>query len=154
MGCRGLRHALADPVLPGADGHAAQDRAVEKPDPWLPNYHFDVAVVELLRLGGPVRHGRLWRSFAYAGIATVLCILIGYPLAYYLAFRAGKWRSCLLGLVMIPFFTSFLIRTISWRTILGEPGPGDLVRGHAPPDGGPPTLHITSTARSSTRPKR
>ncbi|WP_426572678.1 ABC transporter permease [Aquihabitans sp. McL0605] len=65
----------------------------------------------------------LIRSFAYAGIATVLCIIIGYPLAYFLAFRAGRWRAALLGMVMIPFFISFLIRTIAWQTILGQQGP-------------------------------
>src|ERR1700712_5433265 len=65
----------------------------------------------------------LIRSFAYAGIATLLCIAIGYPLAYFPAFRAGRWRAALLGMVMIPFFISFLIRTIAWQTILGQQGP-------------------------------
>jgi spermidine/putrescine transport system permease protein len=93
-----------------------------KPDPWLPNYTFAwrwANFSDSVDRFGP----GLWRSFAYAGFATVLCILIGYPLAYYLAFRAGKWRSVLLGLVMVPFFTSFLIRTIAWRTILAKEGP-------------------------------
>jgi spermidine/putrescine transport system permease protein len=65
----------------------------------------------------------LVRSFGYAATATVLCILIGYPLAYFLAFRAGRWRTLLLGLIMVPFFTSFLIRTIAWQTILSSDGP-------------------------------
>ena len=52
------------------------------------------------------------RAFIYAAIATILTIAIGYPLAYVIAFRGGKYRSLLLGLVVIPFFTSFLIRTI------------------------------------------
>jgi spermidine/putrescine transport system permease protein len=63
------------------------------------------------------------RSFWYAGLATLVCILIGYPLAYVLAFRAGKWRNFLLGLVVVPFFTSYLIRTIAWTTIFGDNGP-------------------------------
>ena len=63
------------------------------------------------------------RSFAYAGVATVLCILIGYPVAYVIAFRGGRYRNALLGLVVVPFFTSFLIRTLAWTTILADEGP-------------------------------
>lgn len=63
------------------------------------------------------------RSFRYAGIATVLCILIGYPLAYVIAFRGGRYRNLLLGLVVAPFFTSYLIRTIAWTSIFGDHGP-------------------------------
>lgn len=62
------------------------------------------------------------RAFIYAAIATVLTIAIGYPLAYVIAFRGGKYRSLLLGLVIIPFFTSFLIRTIAWRSLLSDHG--------------------------------
>ena len=60
------------------------------------------------------------RSFVYAGIATVLAILIGYPLAYWIATRGGRWKNLLIGLVVVPFFTSYLIRTISWRTLLQD----------------------------------
>lgn len=63
------------------------------------------------------------RGFGYAGLATVFCILIGYPLAYVIAFRGGRYRNLLLGLVVIPFFTSFLIRTIAWRSLLADNGP-------------------------------
>ena len=59
----------------------------------------------------------------YGGIATLLCFLIGYPLAYGIAFRGGRYRTLLLFLVIAPFFTSFLIRTISWRILLGDQGP-------------------------------
>jgi len=62
------------------------------------------------------------RAFLYAGIATILTILIGYPLAYVIAFRGGKYRSLLLGLVVVPFFTSYLIRTIAWRSLLSDEG--------------------------------
>jgi spermidine/putrescine transport system permease protein len=62
------------------------------------------------------------RAFTYSAIATVLTILIGYPLAYVIAFRGGRYRTLLLGLVVIPFFTSFLIRTIAWRSILSDDG--------------------------------
>jgi spermidine/putrescine transport system permease protein len=63
------------------------------------------------------------RSFVYGFAATALALLIGYPLAYVIAFRGGRWRNVLLGLVVVPFFTNFLIRTLAWRTILGNEGP-------------------------------
>ncbi|MEV6421572.1 ABC transporter permease [Streptomyces sp. NPDC051662] len=62
------------------------------------------------------------RSLLYAGTATILCLLLGYPLAYLIAFKAGRWRNLLLVLVIAPFFTSFLIRTLAWKTILADGG--------------------------------
>ena len=62
-------------------------------------------------------------SIVYGGLATIICFLIGYPLAYAIAFKGGRWKNLLLFLVIAPFFTSFLIRTISWRIILGNDGP-------------------------------
>jgi spermidine/putrescine transport system permease protein len=63
------------------------------------------------------------RSFGYAAGATILALLIAYPLAYTIAFKAGRWRSIMLTLVIAPFFTSFLIRTLAWRQILADEGP-------------------------------
>jgi spermidine/putrescine transport system permease protein len=60
------------------------------------------------------------RSFLYAGIATILAMVIGYPLAYVIAFRGGTYKNLLLGLVVVPFFTTYLIRTIAWGTILAD----------------------------------
>jgi spermidine/putrescine transport system permease protein len=62
------------------------------------------------------------RSFRYAATATVLALIISYPLAYTIAFKAGRWRNLLLLLVVAPFFTSFLIRTLSWKIILADNG--------------------------------
>ena len=62
------------------------------------------------------------RSFLYALIATALALLIAYPLAYAIAFKAGRMKNVLLVLVVAPFFTSFLLRTIAWKQILGEKG--------------------------------
>ena len=62
------------------------------------------------------------RSFLYAGTATVLALAIAYPLAYFIAFRAGKWRSLMLVLVIAPSFASFLLRTYAWKTILADEG--------------------------------
>jgi spermidine/putrescine transport system permease protein len=63
------------------------------------------------------------RSFLYATLCTVFCLALGYPLAYFIAFKAGKWKNLLLALVIVPSFTSFLIRTIAWKTILADNGP-------------------------------
>ena len=62
------------------------------------------------------------RSFVYALLATVLALVISYPLAYAIAFKAGRWRNLLLVLVVAPFFTSFLLRTIAWKQILADGG--------------------------------
>jgi len=62
------------------------------------------------------------RSFLYATIATILALAIAYPLAYAIAFKSGKYKNILLVLVVAPFFTSFLLRTIAWKQILGEEG--------------------------------
>lgn len=64
-----------------------------------------------------------FRSFLYAGIATILALAIAYPLAYMIAFKSGKFRNVLLVLVVAPFFTSFLLRTVAWTQILGDEGP-------------------------------
>jgi spermidine/putrescine transport system permease protein len=62
------------------------------------------------------------RSFLYAAMATVAAFLIGYPLAYFIAFRGGRWRNALLLAVIAPFFVTYLIRTLSWETILSDSG--------------------------------
>ena len=62
-------------------------------------------------------------SILYGGIATVLTLLIGFPVAYTIAFRGGRYKNFILFLVIAPFFTSFLIRTISWKILLGDEGP-------------------------------
>ena len=64
----------------------------------------------------------LGRSFGYALASTVVCVLLGYPLAYAIAFRAGRYKNFLLGLVILPFFTTFLVRTFAWKTILNDGG--------------------------------
>jgi len=62
------------------------------------------------------------RAFLYAGIATLLTVAIGYPIAYVIAFRGGRYKSVLLALVVIPFFTAYLIRTIAWRSLMSDTG--------------------------------
>jgi spermidine/putrescine transport system permease protein len=63
------------------------------------------------------------RSFEYAGLSTLISLVVGYPLAYAIAFRGGKYRNALLLLVILPFFTTYLVRTLSWQTILDDDGP-------------------------------
>jgi spermidine/putrescine transport system permease protein len=64
-----------------------------------------------------------FRSLRYALSATLLALAMGYPLAYFIAFRAGRLKNLLLGLVVLPFFTTFLVRTFAWKTILNDGGP-------------------------------
>ncbi len=63
------------------------------------------------------------RSFVYAGAATLIALVIAYPLAYAIAFRSGKWKNAMLFAVVAPFFTTYLIRTLAWETILSEQSP-------------------------------
>jgi spermidine/putrescine transport system permease protein len=65
---------------------------------------------------------QLVRSLQYGLTVTVLAMLIGYPMAYTIAFRGGRYKNILLLLVIMPFFTSFIIRTISWKFILADQG--------------------------------
>src|SRR3954451_11021559 len=62
-------------------------------------------------------------SILYGGLATLFAFLIGFPVAYSIAFRGGRYKNLILFLVIAPFFTSFLIRTISWKILLGDEGP-------------------------------
>lgn len=64
----------------------------------------------------------LLRSLWYGGLATLLCLVLGYVLAYAIAFKSGRWKNLMLVLVIAPFFTSFLIRTLSWKLILADDG--------------------------------
>jgi spermidine/putrescine transport system permease protein len=62
------------------------------------------------------------RAFEYSAAATVLALLIAYPLAYAIAFRGGRWKNAMLLAVIAPFFTTYLIRTLAWETILSDNG--------------------------------
>ncbi len=63
------------------------------------------------------------RSLQYAGTATAIAFVVSYPLAYWIAFRGGRWKNVLLLLVIAPFFVTYLIRTLAWQTILADTGP-------------------------------
>lgn len=66
--------------------------------------------------------GQFIRSLEYAGIATVLALLLSYPVAYWIAFRGGRWKNLLLLFIVAPFFVTYLIRTLAWETILSDNG--------------------------------
>jgi spermidine/putrescine transport system permease protein len=63
------------------------------------------------------------RAFYYAGLATLIALVISYPLAYAIAFKGGKWKNAMLLAIVAPFFTTYLIRTIAWQTILSDQSP-------------------------------
>ena len=63
------------------------------------------------------------RSIVYSIIVTIAALLLAYPMTYWIAFYGGKWKSSLLLLILVPFFVSFVIRTIQWKFILGDHGP-------------------------------
>jgi len=92
-----------------------------KPDRLLPNYEFTWEWSNFSTAFDQFGT-QLARAFAYAGVATLLCLVIAYPVAYFIAFKAGTYRYVLLGLVMVPFFTSFLLRTIAWQSLLNDNG--------------------------------
>jgi spermidine/putrescine transport system permease protein len=67
-------------------------------------------------------HGHFIRSFEYAGIATLIALVVSYPVAYWIAFRGGRWKNLLLLGIVAPFFVTYLIRTLAWETILADHG--------------------------------
>jgi spermidine/putrescine transport system permease protein len=86
--------------------------------------------------------GHFGRSLLFAGLATIFAFMLAYPLAYAMAFKAGRWRNVMMICVIAPFFTSFILRTIAWRQILADEGPvaSVLKTLHLLPGG-----HITET---------
>jgi spermidine/putrescine transport system permease protein len=66
--------------------------------------------------------GQFERSFEYAGLATVIALVVSYPVAYWIAFRGGRWKNLLLLFIVAPFFVTYLIRTLAWETILADHG--------------------------------
>ena len=83
---------------------------------------FNFTLDNYRRVFDPVYLHIFGRSIGYAAMTTVICVVIGYPVAYFIARARDEWRHKLLLLVMIPFWTSFLIRTYAWITILKKEG--------------------------------
>jgi spermidine/putrescine transport system permease protein len=108
---------------------------------WLTVF-FVIPLVELgrtsLQNGGLSNYSKVFRNntevigrtFAYALVVTVLAVLIGYPLAYFISMKAGRWKSVLLAGVVLPFFVTYLIRTLAWKILLFGGGPvAGILRG-------------------------
>jgi spermidine/putrescine transport system permease protein len=62
------------------------------------------------------------RSVGYSATATILCLIIGFPLAYFTAFKAGRYKNLILLLIILPFFVSYVLRTVAWQLILSDSG--------------------------------
>jgi spermidine/putrescine transport system permease protein len=67
-------------------------------------------------------HTQLLRSLSYGVMTTVITILLAYPMAYWIAFHGGRHKSTYLFLILLPFFVTFVIRTISWQFLLADDG--------------------------------
>jgi spermidine/putrescine transport system permease protein len=65
---------------------------------------------------------QLIRSIVYSGLTTLACLILAYPMTYWIAFYGGRWKSSILLLILLPFFVSFVIRTIQWKFLLGDDG--------------------------------
>jgi spermidine/putrescine transport system permease protein len=87
----------------------------------LSGYHF---TWEWSNYSNAIRNyrGEFERSFIYAGLATVIALVVSYPVAYWIAFRGGRWKNLLLLFIVAPFFVTYLIRTLAWETILSDHG--------------------------------
>ncbi len=95
-----------------------QTESIRKPGTYVPGFQFSNYTQALAEYWP-----QFVRSFVYAGLATAFALVIAYPLAYFIAFKAGNWRSLMLVLVVAPSFASFLLRTYAWKTILADDGP-------------------------------
>ena len=87
----------------------------------FPIFSVQLGLAQLQRRG-PEFKPQFIRSIEYAGIATAIALLLSYPLAYWIAFRGGRWKNLFLLLVIAPFFVTYLIRTLAWETILADNG--------------------------------
>ncbi|MGL6135750.1 MAG: ABC transporter permease [Planktothrix sp.] len=74
------------------------------------------------RLANDLYGNIIWRSLGLASLTTLICLIIGYPLAFLIAISSSRWRNLLLFLVIIPFWTNFLVRTYAWMVILRSEG--------------------------------
>jgi ABC-type spermidine/putrescine transport system permease subunit I len=83
---------------------------------------FDWTLANYERIGDSIILEALLRSLWLSGVATFFCLLVAYPVAYFLAFRAGRMKTVLLGLVIVPFLTSFVVRTYALVGVLGPQG--------------------------------
>ena len=96
--------------------------AINDPDQFF-TVTFGIYTDQFQRVWDPLYLEIYKNTFVMALTGTIGCLVIGYPFAYFLATRAGKYKNLLFFLVIVPFWTSLLIRTYSWLILLGEGGP-------------------------------
>lgn len=97
--------------------------SLQSPFPGYPGYYYrDLNIGNYAEAWGQFA-GHLGRSMLYAGAATVLAFLLALPVAYVLAFKAGRWRPVLLVVALAPFLVPFLLRTLAWRQVLADDAP-------------------------------
>ncbi len=116
--------------------------SLQSPFPGYPGYYYRDLNLGNYATAFSSFAGHFGRSLLYGLAATVFCFALAFPLAYAIAFKAGRWRNIMLICVVAPFFTSFILRTIAWRQILADDGwvSGTLQTLHLLPGG-----HITET---------
>jgi spermidine/putrescine transport system permease protein len=87
--------------------------------------------------------GQFKNSFVYAGAATAIDLIVSFPIAYWIAFRGGNKKNFFLLMLLVPFFVSFVIRTVVWQFILSDQGVvlGSLKHAHLLPQ----NFHILAT---------
>lgn len=97
--------------------------SLQSPYPGQPGYYVPDVNVGNFAVALTAFSGHFARSILYAGAATLIAAVLAYPLAYAIAFKAGRWRYVMITCVVAPFFTSFVLRTIAWRQILADDAP-------------------------------
>ncbi len=108
----------------------------------LGNPHFGRTLANWAQLGEAAYVKVIVRSFVYAGLASVICLLIAYPVAYIIALYGGRFKHALIAAIVVPFFANYLVRMYGWSTVLGDEGP---VLRAARALGAPPSLRILNT---------
>ncbi len=108
----------------------------------LGNPHFGSTLANWAQLGEPAYAKVIFRSFVYAGLASVICLLIAYPVAYVIALHGGRYKHALIAAIVVPFFANYLVRMYGWSTVLADDGP---VLRAARALGAPPSLTILNT---------
>ena len=93
---------------------------VYNPLHWNANAFIDV--VQQFTTSGSVYQSTLWHTLVFVGIATTLCLLVGYPVAYFIARHAGRYRTLFLVLFIAPFWISYMMRMLAWMNLLQPNG--------------------------------
>ncbi|WP_433364150.1 ABC transporter permease [Actinoplanes sp. CA-142083] len=108
----------------------------------LGNPHFASTLANWAQLAEPAYAKVIVRSFLYAGLASVICLLIAYPVSYVIALHGGRFKHALIAAIVVPFFANYLVRMYGWSTVLADDGP---VLRAARAMGAPASIQILNT---------